>query len=415
MIALVIWGISSPLGHAEVPIRQRAVDVIILQNGTRLLGASLQSENDGIVSILLRGAWLKQHAPELFVRLIAAKNDGNPAQDPVVPLLTAHIKSLEATDVQDIERIGFLRERLQILEHDEPGEPTPNVIVIDIPDKLVRRTLLQKPAIRELAGIGILNAVTDVEMLHQIDVRAALRQIPASDLIRSLPSANADDVDHRFRRLLLQTDRIFGRTCRLILQTGRYVSEQAANANPESLALELLTGQVQSQLNALLNPNAGVSTGKLKAQTNAPVPGQSLPSSAVVIATAQQADVVEVSQMKLNATTGSASVTIDLYHRNGNKADWRFAGRVSGAATSSDISADQQQNIANDPRVKQITQLFGRLGAGAGDLTKAISVGAAVEIAQNRAKENLQAFVDSAGNAVAGRVSVLRTALTELP
>lgn len=401
------------MSHAEVPIRQRAVDVIILQNGTRLLGASLQSEDDGNVSILLRDAWLKQNVPELYVRLIAATNDGNPGQDPVVPLLTAHIKSLEATDFQDIERIGFLRERLQILEHDAPGELTPDIIVVDIPDKLVRRKLLQKPAIRELAGLGILNGITDVEILQQADVRAALHQIPASDLVRSLPSASAEDVDHRFRRLLLQTDRIFGSTCRLILQEGRYISEQDANANPESLALELLTGQAQSQLNALLNPDAGVS--KLKTQSKLPVPGQSLPSSAVVIATVEQADVVEVSRMKLNAATGSATVTIDLYYRHGNNADWRFAGRVSGAATSSDISADQQQNIANDPRVKLITQLFGGLGAGAGDLRKAISVGAAVQVAQNRAKENLQVFVDSAGDAVAGRVSVLRTALTGLP
>jgi hypothetical protein len=416
VITLLICGMSGPVSHAEVPIRQRAVDVFILQNGTRLLGALLQSENDGLVSILVRGEWLKQNVPELHVRLIAATNSDNLAQDPVVPLLTAHIQSLEATDVQDIERVGFLRERLQILEHNEVGELTPDVMVIEIPDKLVRRKLLQKSAIRELAGIAILNAVTDVEIMKQADVRAALRQIPASELVRSLPSAAAaDDVDHRFRRLLLQTDRIFGRTCRLILQAGRYISEQDANANPETLALELLAGQVQSRLNALLNENTGASAGKLKAGTNVPVPGQPLPPRAGLIARAQQADVVEVSQMTLNAISGSASVTIDLYHRDGDKADWKFVGRVTGAATSNDISTDQQQNIANDPRVKQITQLFGGLGAGANDLTKAISVGAAVEVAQNRAKENLQAFVDAAVIASEKPAAVLRAVLTELP
>jgi hypothetical protein len=414
-MTLLICGAGSLTTHAEVPIRQRTVDVLILQDGTRLLGASLPAEKEATVSILVRGEWLKQNVPELLARLNATNKQGSVAQNPVIPLLTAHITSLEAAGVTDIERVGFLRERLQNLQHDEVGPLTPDVIVIDISDKLVRRKLLQKPAIRELAGIGILNAVMDVEALKQADVRAALRQIPATELVRSLPTEDVESAANTFRRILLQTDRIFGRTCRLIYHSGRYVSEQDATANPETLALELLAGQVQSQLSALLSENAGASAGKLKAETNAPALGQSLPSPAVVIATAEQADVVEVCQMKLNASSGAASVTIDLYHRHGNKADWKFAGRVTGAATHQDISVDQQQNIANDPRVKQITQLFAGLGAGTGDLTKAISVGAVVEVAQQRAKENLQTFVASPGAAAGSRVSVLRRTLTELP
>ncbi len=415
VMALLICAVDSLPTYAEVPIRQRAVDVLILQDGARLLGALLPAEKDGTVSILTRGTWLKQNVPELYARFVAVAQEGSVAQDPIIPLLTAHIRSLAAAGTGEIERMGFLKERLQILELDEAGEPTPDVIVIEISEKLVRRKLLQKPVIRELAGVGILNGITDVETLKQADVRAAVRQIPAAELVRSLPPDTTDDVDHRFRRLLLQTDRIFGRTCRLILQAGRFISEDDANANPETLALELLAGQVRSQLSELLNETAGASADNLKSVTNVPAPGQPLPPPAVTIATGQQAGVVEVSQMKLNATTGSALVTIDLYHRDGKKAEWGFAGRVTGAATHQDISADQQQVIANDPRVKQITQLFGGLGAGAGDLTKAISVGAAVEVAQNRAKENLQTFVDSAVTASEKPVAVLRTVLTERP
>ncbi|HIE97555.1 MAG TPA: hypothetical protein EYG03_15535 [Planctomycetes bacterium] len=413
-IALVICGVGSPATAAEVPIRQRAVDVLILQNGTRLLGASLPSEDDRTVSILVRGKWLQQNVPELYVRLITAKK-ASIALNPVIPLLTAHIESLEAAGVRDIERVGFLRERLQNLKHSAVGDVTPDVIIVEISDKLVRRKLLQKPRIRELAGLGILNALADVETSSQADVQAALQDIPATELIRSLPTEHTEDAENRFGRILLQTDRIFGTTCRLILHANRYISEQDANANPETLALELLAGQVQSQLSALLNGDVTASAGKLKPGQNAPAHGQLLPPQAAIIAAAQQADVVEVSEMKLHAASGSASVTIDLYYKNPGEVGWRFVGRVTGAATPQDISADQQQNIANDPRVKQITQLFGSLGAGANDLTKAISVGAAVEVAQKRAKESLQAFGGLAGVASANRLSVQRGTLTELP
>ncbi|MDG1897600.1 MAG: hypothetical protein P8J37_22100 [Fuerstiella sp.] len=400
---------------AEVPIRQRAVDVFVLQNGTRILGASLPSAGNGVNSILVRGEWLKRNVPEMFVPLNTTKHRGDVAQDPVALLLAAHISSLEAAGDPDLERIGFLRERLRNLQHRNVSDTTPDVIIIDVSDSLIRRKLLQKLKIRELAGVGILNAVADVESLKQADVVAALRQIPATDLVRSLPAEDVGDADTTFRRILLQTDRIFGQTCRLIYHSGRYISEQDASAKPETLALELLSGHVQSQLSTLLSQNSGTSAGKLKAGRKVPTPGQSLPLPAVAPATAQQADVVEVSEMKMNPTSGSASVTIDLYYRNGNETLWKFVGRVTGAATHQDISDDQQQNIANDPRVKQITQLFGGLGAGANDLTKAISVGAAVEVAQQRAKEKLQSFVDSGGAGAAKRISVRRGQLTELP
>ncbi|MCP4169592.1 MAG: hypothetical protein GY758_02325, partial [Fuerstiella sp.] len=362
---LLINGVVSTATAADVPIRQRAVDVFILQDGTRLLGASVPSENERTDSILVRGEWLKQNVPELYVRLTSATKKGHVSQDPVILLLTAHIESLESADVRDIERVGFLRERLRNLEQREAGDVTPDVIIVEFSDKLVRRKLLKKPNVRDLAGFGILNSVADVESLSQADVQAALQEIPATERIRSLPTEYVEDAENRFRRILLQTDRIFGRTCRIILHASRYISEQDANANPETLALDLLAGQVQSQLSALLNEDFSAPAGELLSGQNAPAHGQSLPSQAAIIAVRQQADVVEVSEMKLNAAAGSASVTIDLYDRTGNAAGWKFVGRVTGTATSQDISSGQQENIANDPRVKQITQLFGSLGAGA--------------------------------------------------
>ena len=59
--------------------------------------------------------------------------------------------------------------------------------------------------------------------------------------------------------------------------------------------------------------------------------------------------------------------------------------------------------------------MFAALGAGVGDLTKAISVGAAVEVAQNRAKTQLSNYFLKAPTRPENGLRVLHTTLSELP
>lgn len=73
------------------------------------------------------------------------------------------------------------------------------------------------------------------------------------------------------------------------------------------------------------------------------------------------------------------------------------------------------KEISNDPRVKQVTQLFAALGSGAGDLTQAFGVGAAVEVARNRAKSRLSNYFLNTPEHGGGTLRILRTKLSELP
>jgi len=61
-----------------------------------------------------------------------------------------------------------------------------------------------------------------------------------------------------------------------------------------------------------------------------------------------------------------------------------------------------------------VTQLFGSLGTGAADLTKAVSMGAVVEVAQNRAGSALESRFSNAPDNSSG-LKILRVSLTNLP
>lgn len=416
-LLFVTWNSSVA---AEVPLRQRVVDVFVLQNGTRLFGTLLTTKGSKDVEILIRGAWLRAHFPELLTEL--EEQDvptENPSQNEIVTLLTEHLKQLRASGDTAEERIGYLTERLENLRRasDQHEPHKADIIILSLPAQLIRRQLLQNAQRRRLAGLAILNQINDCEEQSAADVQRQLQQIPLSQLRQDLPGKTPNDAQLQFHRLLLNADRIFGKTCRLILQSGRYVAEDnASGADLQLLAAQMLTGQIQSQLQELLSEDFTKPAGANANSAAAAKPSAQLDPRAAAIANQQRADVVEVTEMQVTPASGAASVRISVYYQLPKDLKWRLITHVDGQATTSDISEAQQQRIADDPRVKQITQLFSGLGTGGRDLTSAISAGACVEVAQKRAREQLTAFMTApaGGNGSAG-ISVLRAALSANP
>ena len=394
------------------------MDVLILRNNVRVYGVLLSPEGAKEVRFLMRGSWLKSNAPELLAQIQdrAQEPGENGPQDELIELLSKHVESLRAEQLKSPEQIGFLQERLDrliaaahpALEQLADAESVPNVVILRLPSSQVRRQLRQNENVRRLAGLAILNQIDDCEQLKQDAVRTELQKILPADLRQDLPSevqgplpANGQQVDVigdlQFNRILLDADRIFGRTCRLILQSGKYIPDsESSSADLQQLAVQMLQRQVQAQLNELLSDGFGqepaggsaahgnFATGKL---------GDPLAPSAATIADREHADVVEVTQMQVDPSAGKASVRIDVYYRTDGDNSWRMVVQAIGTATSSDISEAQKQRIANDPRVQQVTQLFGGLGSSNADVMNAVSIGACVQTAQAKASEKLNEIV----------------------
>ncbi len=190
------------------------------------------------------------------------------------------------------------------------------------------------------------------------------------------------------------------------------MSEAATRANPTAIATQMLSGQVQSQLQQLLAAETGTTVGKLNNSNLAP---EILPAAAANIANNETADVVVVTSMDLNAAAGSASVTIATYHRLTKQAKWNRIAVVSSTASSADITHEQRQRILEDAQVKQVAELFRGLGIGNADLGKAVSIGAVVEVAQQKAKSKLSDALQLDNAESAAGLKVLTARFNELP
>lgn len=394
---------------AEPPIRQRAVDVYSLTDGSRLLGVSMNAVKGESATVLVSASWLRKELPDLHAHLTQVADMPEERVDTLTLRLEEHLEGLRAAEPKEIERIGFLHERLTDLTANQRQEATYDLIVVTISPSLVRRQFLQKPEVQRVGGLALLNGISDVESKAATELETALKELAAKSPLRAnLPESLNDSGDDDFLRLLVASEYSFGETCRLIQHGGQFIAADGEGLNIDKLLPEMLQGQLQAQLGSLLGEAMPKSS-----DVAAPNNSGTLDPKAVSMANGFR--LVEVSHMDLNTATGVATVHLDLYFKSPEASEFRHVKTIMGKAGPSDVSAEKMQAIRNDPRVKQVTQIFGALGSGAGDLTKALGIGAAVEVAQNKAKTQLSDYLLNSTEAGGSEIKVLRAKLTELP
>jgi len=410
---------------AEVPIRRRAVDLIILKDGTRLLGAIVSDDRRRGTDLLVRQQWLSDNAPDVMARLEDEQTEAENAVHPVASLVQQYIEKIDGTPKGTLERIGYLQERLTNLQAVPADGNMAEFVLIHIPPRQVRQRLQQTSGGAGLSTAAVLNGIDNVENRSRTEVLHELRQIPQGQLLTRIPQqeqpASAErQAEQQFRRLLVATDRAFGKTAKLILLNGDYVSERGSAAQIQMLTTRMMMNQVQSQLQDLLNEGGGL-PGGLPGGLGGGLANQgagkigtvppSLPAKAAAIAAAENADVVEVSEMNLNPTAGSAVVRISMYHRVAPEDEYRLATSVVGRASGADITPEQKKRIEEDSRVQQVTSMFSALGSGGQQINAALSVGAAVEVAQERARTALNQALATGPTEAAAAISVRRSEL----
>lgn len=388
-LLVVLVGFLFTTAVADTAVRQRAIDVVLLNDGTRLMGVVMQDaqKKENVsqhIQMLFRADWLKNKAADLYAEAIAAKDDQKQAVEAeatVQSLLEDHINELQNAAEPNLRRMTFLAEELDALRHAEAADD-PNVILLEIPLSRIRRQALKPPAFRQLAGLGILNQVESTETAKSTELKHTLSQIPAAELVTDLPRQNAGNEAAVLQRILAHADRMVGKTSRLVFFNGTWLSESAAAENQQAMMLQMMTGGLQSQLQQLLNETGGTAPGGQPKQQQLP---DQLPTTAQALATTEGADVVEVRTMQLNATNGTASVSIAVYSRSNDQSPWKKVVMVNASAKPSDVSAESRQRILQDERVKEVTDVFSQFGINSSQLDSALTMGAVVEIASGKA------------------------------
>lgn len=399
----------SPL-QAEPPVRHRAVDVFSLHDGTRLLGVSFTPAHNDSQSVLLNAKWLRQEYPLLFQQFTTQETEPHVGEADLAHLVRQHIEKLRSTKPAQFERIGYLQERLIDIEANAKQPTMPDLILVEVSESVIRRQLLQEPEIRRVGQLAMLNRIPDIETISATEANAALvARSTESPLRVSLPNSAAESPDRELLRLLIATERLFGQTSRLINVNGRYVSADNQSAAIQQLLPDMLQGQIQKQLSDLLGHPTQ------KTQGSALPLDQGTPLDSVATQMAGQSSLVEVSRLGVDPASGTARVTIEMYFRAVEGDEFRLHASESGRASTKDTNHEQMQRINDDPRVKQITQLFGSLGAGSEELNTALSMGAVVGVAQANAKRALEEQLsNTTGVAGVGTPIVLRVELNEL-
>lgn len=409
MVALVA---TPALCLADVSVRERAIDVVLLDDGTRLLGVVMPpsantASDDQHVTMLLRAAWLKENQPEFYDECLVAEDGLEPAVT-VQSLLEDHIVKLQNMAIPNVQRITFLTEELNAIQPLEVDEGEPDVFLLKIPVDRIRRQMLKKSSLRRLAGLGILNDVDTTETAKATELKKTLQEIDPSMLVENLPGGGGDDAEEGFHQILLHADRTIGKKSRLVFFNGTWLSESSAAENQQAMVMQMMAGGLQSQLQQLLNETAGPVPGRQRQPEGFP---NVLPMKAVALAKSEDADVVEVRTMKLNPGSGTATVGIAVYWQSDDSGVWKKVRQVSASANQSDVTAESKQRILQDERVKEVTAMFSQLGVNSGQLNSALTMGSVVESASGRAEQLLSQSLQPPGATAVAGLSVMKKTL----
>jgi hypothetical protein len=398
-LALVVYSAAATNTFAQnIPNSQLAVDVVTLKSGVKLRGAFMGRDANRIVSMAVQRKWLKKNQEAFYAEQMKAENEAalksNQAlkdrvqswldEEPDQNLMVAFLKG-EMRELND--RIATIK---------EDGVDA-QFVVVRFPDKDIRSKYSQKPANRKLALLAWEEEYKDVENRKATDLLKALERDgykPADeivDLSSRLPVRRQGAREWGARRAIVEFS--FGDKLEYqgmgdaLFRTGGEEKPDLAKILPQILQ-SALTSQVDGLQELLGEPGLNVrqkpAAKKKKLDFSGP------------IAEAQRLGVrsFRVTSLDLNPTAGRAAVTGRYVVKMPN-GKWETIWQATSIEDASKARPDFENQIKNDPQLKQITGLLNGLGGGLdGQLNTAIRFGGATMDAQKKADQAFFKFRD---------------------
>lgn len=385
--AILLFRVPAVAAAADppVPFRSRCVDLVLLADGTRLLGSVLDEDER---TVLLRRTWLQTDAPEFFAADVQPRlqREDAAATPALSKMIEDELARLRKATPGDLRRIGMLQETAERLATAERSASP--WVILRLPDDCVRRIVTQSAQIRPVGFYAILNGVPDAEQRGWQDVSDELKRIPLGDRVTALPQTDSSAVaQDQLADLLAAIDVRTANAGRLI-RTGDVVVSETDELPVAALLPQLLTSEFGKQLAPLLqgrfpdDPLPGTA-GDPPSALNA------LPPAAVELAERQGWNSVVISAFDVRIAAGTAGVSRAVFTHSDERG-WRPVLQVRGTADRSDVSEQSLQELSSDPRVEQVLQVFTGLGAESDELRQALSLGAVVRVAAGRCEDQFQ-------------------------
>lgn len=403
---------------ADTPVRRRAAELLILKDQTRLFGLIANDEPGRPLQFLVRRRWLQQEANQFLQRL---KSTGDAASNEIPadgdPLLDSDV----ATDIQWLQqylkRVGsdpdvtaehrfYLQECLTTLKAADQTNAETKLIALQIDRSMVARILPKPESHRQLTWLALridepaTETATPLQLQRSLSKRKEYQppftaaDISSLKLTLTQDSGDSNETQSaRLHSMLFQADQRHGRTLQLIKIGNNYVSATDGQTIEQLMPLisRMLQGQIQSQLQELLQEPQPARASNVTAQLQLPA---KLPESLQRRAATEAARVVEISGFDVQPANGTATVMMAAYHLSPVHNRWIQVASSSATAGRDQLTTETQQRIADDPRVRQISQLFRQFGISNGQLNQATSLGSVVQAAQKKAQTELNRQLD---------------------
>lgn len=379
----------------------RSVDKVVVRDGLTLYGAILGRSADGTLTMAVDREWLKAKSKRFY-----ADQTENEAANAIARLETLRDRidawrtELSAQkNLPDRSFVGpldlYLKEQRESVEQklkearQNDGELKTQFVLLELPEKQVRRGFLQPEQNRKVALAAWKSDLKDVEnssteaLLQELrDRNVEVDQLDL-DLSKRLPPHAGGEREWAARRAIVEhqfwMSLEFQGTKSYLVETGR------ERPDLTKLLPELLNQELSRQLSDLLELPGG-----LQGQKTDPI------AKATKTADENRVYAVVISQLDQNLTQNWVSVEKTLLAKMPGE-NWE---RVWSTVAKVDASRPRkaiEEELADHEQIKQIRDAVKVLGLPVGEehLGIAIRFGAATMEAQKQSNDAFDAFVKS--------------------
>lgn len=368
-----------------------ASDHVTLRNGSKLRGI-LFEQTDKSVTLLVSAKWLLATNAKLHQTTRQQNVETNAlGLEQAVRRLKSAAPPAGNAGVE-----AFLKQQLEDAEAElaKADDFQPEFLWMPLPMKEVARVEASSPELRQLLAwawseeIDRAETRTTEELSRDLKTRAVSPVGWPLPFIERLPARDQSD-DEWAARLALADYALgqrldFQGTGDVLARAGKEVQQ----ADIAQLLVEMLRGQLQSQLGDLLNEGKPT-----KKPTDNAARAESL-KKAIQTAESEKRTGFRVTRLDLAGDFQQATVTTQFVARLSD-GSWRTVFQHTERADAKQARPDVEKRIQEDPQVKQALELTRQLGLSADtQIQQAIRFGAATMTAQQTCDREFVAFRD---------------------
>lgn len=398
-VLIVIGSAASTARTAAAPpVRQRAVDSVVLKQGTKLYGAVLSRSKEGTVKIAVQRSWLKRAAPNIYAEE-RKREQQQTAEAPRKRLQRIRDWIKERTDKKRL--VPFLKSERKRLEKLTRSDESPNkkpvesqFMVLTIPADQIRGGYGQPANHRRIAVLAWRERLKEVEsrtaksLLKELLAAGKRPGVEKVDLSDRLPKASLEtERQWAARKAVVEFDYLkrvrFQGTADTLVQAGG-----DAEKAPDVTAI--FSSIYKSQLDGLLEEALG--NGRISRKSRSTQAAEALQKAAKT-ADAEQVRGFRVTRVHPDLTKQRVTVE-ESFVAKMPAGKWATIWRHRETLDASKPRKELEARVRDDERVKQVLKLAAAFGLAANkdQIATAIRFGAAVQLAHEKAEDKFLEF-----------------------